>query len=109
MMKNYLSIFMMFFMFLSLNVAFGQSLKTEDNSHESVSIYPNPATGDKIHISSKSVEPKEIEIFDILGKRVMQATVSPSREINISTLTPGVYIVTIKEADHVSTRKLIVK
>ncbi len=109
MMKNYLYIFMMFFTFLASDFAYGQSLRSDENTHESVSIYPNPATGGKVHISSKSMEPKEIEIFDILGKRVMQVTVSPSREINISTLTPGVYIVTIKEADHVSTRKLIVK
>jgi len=47
-------------------------------------------------------------IFDVLGKKVLQTTMS-SKELNISNLTPGVYIIKINEGDATATRKLIVK
>jgi hypothetical protein len=34
---------------------------------------------------------KEIIIFDLLGKRVLQTLIS-SKELNVSSLNPGVYI-----------------
>ena len=51
---------------------------------------------------------KEITVFDVLGKKVLQ-TVLSSKELNISSLTPGVYIIQIKEEEATATRKLIVK
>jgi len=50
----------------------------------------------------------EITIFDVLGKRVLQ-TILNSRELNVSNLSPGVYIIKIKEDDATATRKLIIK
>lgn len=51
---------------------------------------------------------KEVMIFDVLGKKVLQATIS-SKELNIATLSPGVYIIKIREGEATATRKLIVK
>ncbi len=83
--------------------------ETKNNAAmEGLSIYPNPTSGDKIYITTKSNIEKEATIFDVLGKKVLQAT-SYNREINISTLSPGVYIIKIKEGDYTATRKLIVK
>jgi hypothetical protein len=42
------------------------------------------------------------------AKKMLQATLT-GKELNISGLTPGVYIVKIKEGDATATRKLVVK
>ena len=51
---------------------------------------------------------KEVIIFDILGKIVLQSTIT-SKELNVSSLSPGVYMIKIKEGDATATRKLIIK
>ena len=110
MIKKY-TVFLLFLFVMVTGSISAQSAKhsSEENPSESLSIYPNPATGGKVFLNSKSSELKEIEIFDILGKKVMQTTITSNKEINISSLTPGIYIITVKESEHVATRKLIVK
>ena len=75
---------------------------------DGLSFYPNPVSTGKIFITSKSSLDKEIVVFDVLGKKVLQATIA-SKELNISTLSPGVYIIKIREGEATATRKLIVK
>lgn len=87
---------------------FNTSSRQEQPVIEDLSIYPNPTTTGKIYISSKLTTEKRVEIFDVLGKKVLEgATVN--KELNVSTLSPGVYIIKIKENDRSATRKLIVK
>jgi len=81
--------------------------KNQDSTIEGLSFYPNPVSNGKIFITSKSATDKEITIFDVLGKKVLQ-TVLNAKELNISNLSPGVYIIKIKENDATATRKLIV-
>lgn len=108
---NYFYI-VLFFLCLSASSAFAQdgkqTSKVQESTIDGLSVYPNPATGDRIYITTKSNSDKEITIFDVLGKKVLQ-TVLSSKELNISSLTSGVYIIQIKEDDVVATRKLIVK
>ena len=80
----------------------------QDTSIDGLSFYPNPATNGKIFIASKSNIAKEIAIYDVLGKKVFMIA-SSAREINISSLSPGVYIIKIKEEENTATRKLIIK
>lgn len=111
--KNYIYIILFaFFLFSASAVAqeskTGSVGKTQDNTIEGLSIYPNPTNGDKIYIVSKLSLEKEVEIFDVLGKRMLQTTIS-SKELNIGNLTAGVYIIKIREGEASATRKLIVK
>ena len=77
---------------------------------EGLSIYPNPVNKEKsvISIASKLSLIKDIEIFDVLGKQVF-ATVLSGRELNISNLRKGVYILKITENNISESRKLVVK
>lgn len=75
---------------------------------EGLGFYPNPVSNGKIYITSKTSLDKEISVFDVLGKKVLQTTVS-SRELNIASIPPGVYIIKITEGDTTATRKLIVR
>ena len=77
---------------------------------ENLNFFPNPVTNGKIYITSKNVSAKEISIYDVLGKLVLQSNLNTnSKEVSVSALNPGVYIIKINEGDATATRKLIVK
>jgi len=80
----------------------------EDVSIEGLNLYPNPVATGKIYITSKKDSEKEIIIFDVLGKKVLQTRIN-TKELNISNLSPGVYIIKITEEGSTSSRKLIVQ
>lgn len=83
--------------------------KTQENaSIEGLNLYPNPVTTGKVFITSKKDLEKEIIIFDVLGKKVLQ-TIIYSKELNVSNLSPGVYIIKIREEETTSSRKLIIR
>lgn len=109
MLKKYFYIFLFMVSLVSLNAVAQEtngSKKQEQPSIEGLTIYPNPSGIGKIYITSKSTAEKKIEIFDVLGKKVLE-TIS-SKEVNISALSPGVYIIKIKENEASTTRKLII-
>ncbi len=106
--KNYLYTIILFITLSFSSFAQGGKSMSQDSSIDGLSFYPNPATNGKIFIASKSNIAKEVAIYDVLGKKVFQTT-SSSKEINISSLSPGVYIIKIKENDNTATRKLIIK
>lgn len=110
--KKYFYITLLVFFLFSFNAlaqeSKGASASRTQEPIEGLNIYPNPVTSDRIYITSKSSQSKEVEIFDVLGKRILQATIS-GKELNVSNLTPGVYIIKIKEGEATATRKLIVK
>jgi len=56
---------------------------------ENVIVHPNPAS-DKIFISGENIV--KISIMDLTGKLIMD---SKSNEININTLTNGVYVIKV--------------
>lgn len=109
--KNYFYIILLF-LCLSTTSALAQEGKptsrAQENAIEGLSFYPNPVSTGKIYITTKDNEDKQITIFDVLGKKVLQ-TLLTSRELNISSLNPGVYIIKIEEGDASATRKLIVR
>ena len=77
---------------------------------EGLSIYPNPVNNQRtfINIASKLSLIKNIEVFDVLGKRVF-TTVLSGKELNISNLRKGVYILRITENNISEPRKLVIK
>lgn len=113
-MKNYLRLF---WVFMLLNAStFGYCQLTESNtsrttyldSIEELYIYPNPVSNGKIYITTKQNLNKDIKIFDVLGKEIYSVSLF-GKELNISKLTPGIYILKIKEGNNSATRKLVVR
>ncbi|WP_026979130.1 T9SS type A sorting domain-containing protein [Flavobacterium tegetincola] len=98
-------------LFLALSAAQAQEPKQSSSvTIENLNFYPNPVTNGKIYITSKNVSAKEIAIYDVLGKLVLQTSLNTnSKEVNVGALNSGVYIIKIKEGDATATRKLIVK
>lgn len=110
--KNYLYIttLLVFFFTSSLSAqeTKQQSKLQETPIIEGLNLYPNPVSNGKVYISSKNDLDKEVIIFDVLGKKVLQTTIS-SRELGITNLSPGVYIIKINQGGATATRKLMVK
>lgn len=109
--KNYLYIFILMLLFsFSLQAQENKSsvaTKIQEPTIEGLSIYPNPVNTGKIYITSKSSLDKKVEIFNVLGKKVLETAIT-SKEVNVSSLAAGVYIIKIKEGDATATRKLII-
>ena len=110
--KNYFYITLLlgFFFTLSVSAQEGkQNAKIQETTViERLNIYRNPVSNGKVNNKKKNDLDKNIIIFDVLGKKVLQTTMS-SKELNISNLSPGVYIIKIDEEQATATRKLIVK
>ena len=110
--KNYFYITTLLFFFFTLSLSAQetkqQSKLQETTLIEGLNLYPNPVSNGKVYITSKNDLDKEISIFDVLGKKVLQTTIS-SKELNLASLSPGVYIIKMNEAESTATRKLIVK
>ena len=70
-------------------------LSVDDVTENTINIYPNPA---KNVLIFKGLTPEilTIEIFDILGKMVINTTIEPNGNLDISKLKSGLYIITIK-------------
>jgi hypothetical protein len=110
--KNYFYIVILLVFFFTMNLS-AQEIKQqpkpqETSTIEGLSLYPNPVSNGKVYISSKNDLEKEIIIFDVLGKKVLQ-TMLNAKELNVSNLSPGVYIIKISEDNASATRKLIVR
>ncbi|MFD1094298.1 T9SS type A sorting domain-containing protein [Salegentibacter chungangensis] len=75
---------------------------------EGLSIYPNPVTGGKVYISTARNLEKDIEIYNVLGKPIYKARLR-GKELDVSSLDAGIYILKIQEESSKSTRKLVVR
>mgnify|MGYP003132456309 FL=1 len=90
------------------NVQVGGTLGLSNNTENQFSMYPNPASNGYVNIVSKVNGEKQVAFFDVLGKQVINTTLTGER-LNIAALTSGVYIVKIKQGNTSITKKLIVK
>ena len=72
------------------------------------SIYPNPSNIGYVNITSTGSETIQANVYDILGKQVINAAVASGR-LDVSTLNTGVYIVKLTQGTATTTKKLIVQ
>lgn len=113
-MKNYFYILLLFFglgMGVTSGYAQTNSFTTSQPASGEIvdlSIYPNPVSNGKIYITTKKNSGLNIEIYDVLGKKIISASIF-GKELNISKLTAGIYILKIKEGTSSATRKLVVR
>lgn len=93
----------------AINLA-GITLGIGDNSILGFATYPNPITNKRFTISSSSSEPKEISIFNVIGKKVFATSFSGvKKDIDVSSINAGVYILKVIEAGKIATKKLVIR
>ncbi|WP_248396253.1 MULTISPECIES: T9SS type A sorting domain-containing protein [unclassified Bizionia] len=110
-MKTITYLLFLFFMLFS-RIGFAQSSDKNDmiqeENMENLSVYPNPVSHGKLYVVTKNNLTKQVEIYNVLGKKILSETLS-GKELNISKIKPGIYIIKITENNISATRKLIVK
>lgn len=84
------------------------TLRVGRNDIDGFSLYPNPVTNGKVMINTINNGTKEIQIFNILGKSVISTNLK-GKELNVSKLHAGIYILKIQENGKTATRKLVIK
>jgi hypothetical protein len=110
--KNYLLAFLFSLTFLICQQGQAQADVNRDATSqkiEGLSIYPNPLQNGKqyIYITSKNNFIKKVEIYNVLGKQVFTTMLS-GKELNISELSSGVYILKVTENKTSESRKLVI-
>ena len=78
----------------------------DDHSLNSLKMYPNPANG-IVKFSTDTNEALEVSVHDLLGKQVVPVQTIQS-QLNISSLNPGVYFLTMKQGTNTATKKLLI-
>ncbi|PCJ95484.1 MAG: hypothetical protein COA50_09810 [Flavobacteriaceae bacterium] len=99
-------LYLVLFFFICF-AGFGQE-STIGGDIEGFTLYPNPTTNGKVFINTANNAPKKIMIFDVLGTKVLETTIL-GKELNISDLDAGIYVLRVLEKSKVATRKLIIK
>jgi hypothetical protein len=73
-----------------------------------LTMYPNPLSGNTLYLTSTANAAMSVQIFDLLGKEVLKATVV-NNTVNVAKLTAGVYVVKITEEGKTASRKLVIQ
>ena len=79
-------------------------LAINEASKNAMSIYPNPVK-DILNVQNNGEEIKAIKIYDVSGKQLMSKVAQ--KEINLSHLQKGVYLVTVETNSQVKNFKII--
>ena len=71
-------------------------------------IYPNPVENTLL-ISTALDEPLDVYVYNVIGKLVLSKFINTARELNVTDLEPGVFILKIKSSSRVKFFKIIKK
>ncbi|TXD84831.1 T9SS type A sorting domain-containing protein [Subsaximicrobium wynnwilliamsii] len=81
-------------------------LSLADFDASAVAVYPNPVEN-TLMIALKNPAETTVEIFDILGKKVLSKAIEQTKALNVSHLNSGIYILRITQNNTSITKKLI--
>jgi hypothetical protein len=82
----------------------------EEVSDNQVEVYPNPAAG-LVNIDFKAISNNKakIEIFNLIGEKVMEKVINANNnQLNLSSLTKGIYYISIKSESLTLTKKITI-
>ncbi len=82
------------------------NLSTDDFMSSTVNIYPNPVKN-SLNIKLKYPKETQIDIYNVLGKKVISKGIYSSDIINTEPLSSGMYIIRMKQDETIISKKLI--
>ena len=83
------------------------SVPTKDKEEMSVLIYPNPVTS-ILTVSTEGEKIKELSVINVIGEILLKEEVNgKERNVDISTLAKGMYLLQVQTEKGVSIKKLI--
>lgn len=86
----------------------GTPLSVAKNEIENFNLYPNPVRNGKFSIYTGENSIKNIELYNVLGNKVLTKSVRNKESIDVSNLNPGLYILKVEENNKNATSKIIV-
>lgn len=90
----------------SANIVLG----VQSNEIEGFAAYPNPVLGNNFTITTNSTDNKNVQLFNVLGKKIFTASFSGTRKtLDISNIASGIYILKVIEGTRIATQKLIIE
>ncbi|MEH6770374.1 MULTISPECIES: T9SS type A sorting domain-containing protein [Maribacter] len=104
-------IYFLLFMVLSFGIYAQDTIDINNLRKDEIAgfkLYPNPALADVVYVTTEKNNLKEVRIYDVFGELVLTDKLT-GKAMNISRLSPGVYVVQVTENDKSITRKLVVK
>jgi len=84
------------------------NLSTDDFTISNINMYPNPVKN-SLNINLNYPNQTQIDIYNVLGKKVISKVIYKSDIINTEQLSSGMYIVRIKQNETTISKKLIKK
>jgi len=84
------------------------TLSNNEVNLTSFNVYPNPTSTGFVNITSTNADAISVAVFDVLGKQVINKTISNNR-LDVSSLNSGLYIVKISQNNATVTKKLVIK
>jgi len=84
------------------------TLSTKNNQIQGFGMYPNPTSLGYITIASKNNAKMNVAIYDLLGKQVLNKTVT-NNKLDVASLTSGVYIMKVSQDNASVTKKLVIQ
>ena len=103
--------------FIMSDSATSETLSTSNfESQNQIRIYPNPTSDRMVYVSMNdsmnSLDDGMVEIYSLTGKKVFEQSLEDSnfksnREINLSLLQSGIYVLNLKTAEHTFTKKIV--
>lgn len=84
------------------------TLAADNFTASQFTLYPNPTSNGFVSIQTKTKGAVNVEVYNLLGKRVLAAN-NINSQLNVSALTTGVYLVKVSQDGVAATKKLIVK
>ncbi|MBS1651764.1 MAG: T9SS type A sorting domain-containing protein [Bacteroidetes bacterium] len=85
----------------------GVTTSIKEEPDPKFSLYPNP-TNDKFYFELNSPDKVNIALYDINGRQVYSEILNSNSNIDVSNLVQGIYTVTIKKQNYVTTKKLVI-
>lgn len=81
------------------------TLSTETLSRAVVGLYPNPAS-DVINLAT-DIEITSVEVFNVIGKRVISTNSLRENTLDVSNLTNGIYVLRVLSGNSIVTKKFV--
>lgn len=88
----------------------GNTASIGENTIDGFTAYPNPVNNGRLTVKTSNSNKKEVSIYSILGKRVFtHQFTGNNKQIDVSQINSGVYIMKVIEGDKIATKKLVIK
>ena len=84
------------------------TLSTKNNQIQGFGMYPNPTSLGYVTMASKNNAKMNVAIYDMLGKQVLNKTVT-NNKLDVASLTSGVYIMKVSQDNASVTKKLVIQ